>query len=82
MLFPGRFFSIESSKITVIGAFVFVFLFDIIFTNSLLESELLPIGSFLFRSRSFSLMSSCKSSNEGKSLLLSAFLIFDDFQGV
>ena len=47
---PYTFFRIESPKITALGAFVFVFLFDIDFSLSLLESDLLSIGSFSFRS--------------------------------
>ena len=41
MVFPYTCFSIESTKLAVVGAFVFVFLFDIVFPLSLLESELL-----------------------------------------
>ena len=48
MVFPYIFFSIEFPKITVVGAFVVVFLFGIAFSLSLLESELLSIGSFSF----------------------------------
>ena len=48
--------------------FVFKFLFDIVFSLFLLESELLLIGSFRL--------------DQEKSLLVSAFFIFNGFWGV
>ena len=65
MVFLHTFFSIESPKIAVECAFVFKFLFDIVFALSLLESELSLIGSFRL--------------DQEKSLLVSAFFIFNDF---
>ena len=67
------FFSIESPKIIVVGAFVLVFLLNMVFPRPCLNHSY------------YSLMSSCKISQrfvEEKSFLVSAFFIFDDFRGV
>ena len=85
MVFPYTFCSMESPKITFLGAFVFVFLIDIAFSLPLLQAELLSIGSFSFRSWLFSLISSCKiwkrSVKKNLYWCLHIF-IFDDFRGV
>ena len=76
MVLPYTLFSIDYPKITLIGAFGLVFLFDIVLYLSLLDQ------SFFFRSWSFSSMLSCKVSKqfgEEKYLLVSAFFHFSQF---
>ena len=84
MLYPYTLFNIELPNIIVVGAFTFVFLFNIVFSMSLLESELLLlIGSYSFRSCLFSLMLSCKISKrfgEEKSLSVFTFSILIIFE--
>ena len=75
------FSSIESPKIIVVGAFVLVFLLNMVFPRPCLNHSCYRLDHFrLDHDRS-----SCKISErfvEEKSFLVSAFFIFDDFRGV